>query len=229
MPTISNIYNWPYYNEHIESLGFTKAIDYVEHECQVPDQIPERVTKFAGLIGEKYGLRVADDKSALQKYGGQVLELINQTHQDLHGFVPFTEPVKRHYIKQFMPLLNRDFVALVVDREDNLVAYALSMPSLTQAFQSARGRLFPFGFIQISRALKHVNRADLTMIGVSENLRNKGVTALLFNHLLKTFHHFGVRFVESNPHLEDNKQLLTLWGDYQYRMHKRRRIYQKTL
>jgi GNAT superfamily N-acetyltransferase len=172
---------------------------------------------------------VADDKSALQKYGGQVLELINQTHQDLHGFVPFTEPVKRHYIKQFMPLLNRDFVALVVDREDNLVAYALSMPSLTQAFQSARGRLFPFGFIQISRALKHVNRADLTMIGVSEDLRNKGVTALLFNHLLKTFHHYGVRFVESNPQLEDNKQLLTLWGDYPYRMHKRRRIYQKTL
>jgi hypothetical protein len=229
MPTISTIYNAPYYNDHLASLGFRKAIDYIEHEFAVPAEIPERVTEFARLIGEKSGLRVTNEKNAVKKYGGAILELINETHKDLYGFVPISESVKRFYINRYLPFFNPDFVALVLDTENKLVGYGLTMPSMTRAFQKAGGRLFPFGFIQISRALKQVNRADMVMIGIAEQYRNKGVTALIFQHLLNTYHKYEVRYVESNPELENNHQLLALWGDYPDRIHKRRRIYHKSL
>jgi len=229
LPTIATQYNFPYYNAHLERLDFKKSIDYLEHEFEVPDKMPERIETFATLIGEKYNLRVPQDGSVVRKYSHEIFDLINETHKDLYGFIPMSEVTRNFYLRRFAPFINPEFIALVLDSDDRLIGYGLTMPSLSEAFKKARGRFFPFGFWHISRALKTVPRVDMLMIGIREEWRNKGVPALIFRHLLRTFQKFGVSHVESNPELENNHELLALWSDYPHRIHKRRRIYEKKL
>jgi hypothetical protein len=230
LPTIATLYNYPYYNDHVESLGYQKAIDYVEYEFGVPE-IPEKVTSLMDVIAKRYGLRVLDNLStkAMLPYGHQLFDLINETHRKLYGFVLLSEEMKEYYINRYIPYIRGDFVVMIVNEENKLVAYALTMPSYSRAFQKAQGRLFPFGFWHILRASKNVRRADLLLIGVADALRNKGVTALIFHRVITMYKKLGIQVVESNPELEDNQQVQALWNKYEYRQHKRRRVYQKDL
>ncbi len=231
LPTISTIYNYPYYNDHVVALGFNKSVDYVEFEFTVPGTIPEKVTTFIDIITKRYGVRVVENltKASMQRYGQQLFELINETHRNLYGFKLLSDDMKRYYMKKYLPYIKQDFVALVVNDQDKLVAFGLSMPSYARAFQKIGGRLFPFGLWHIYRASHNNSRADLMLIGVTDTLRNKGLTSLIFHRLLNTFMKHGIQRVESNPELEDNQQVQALWQKYEYRQHKRRRVYQKDL
>jgi hypothetical protein len=230
LPTIATIYNHAYYNDHMTALGFEKSRDYVEFEFPVPE-IPEKVLAFADLISKRYGLRVLTGVSSKEmlSYGHQLFTLINETHRNLYGFKLLSEELKEYYINRYLPFIKPEFVVLIVNAENKLVAYALSMPSFSKAFQKARGRLYPFGFWHIYRAYRNIRRADLLLIGVADSLRNKGVTSLIFQQVITTFKGLGIQLVESNPELEDNQQVQALWQKYEYRQHKRRRVYQRDL
>lgn len=231
LPTIATIYNYSYYNDHMAALGFEKSTDYVEYEFKVPAEIPAQVTSFVDVISKRYGLRLVHARNVqeLQPYGQQLFELINETHRNLYGFTLLNEEMKQYYIRKYMPYMKPDFIALVVNAENKLVAYALTMPSFSEALQKARGKLYPFGFLHFLRAGRTVRRADLMLIGVSDALRNKGVTSLIFHKLITNFKAYGVQRVESNPELETNQQVHALWHKYEHRLHKRRRIYQRDL
>lgn len=231
LATIATIYNHAYYNDHINALGFTKAVDYVEFEFKVPDEIPEKVTAFVDVIAKRYRVQMLENLSTteMRSYGNQLFDLINETHRNLFGFKLLSEKMKQYYIKKYLSYIKPDFVALVVNDENKLVAYALTMPSYAKAFQKARGRLFPFGFWHIRQAARIVRRADLLLIGVADAYRNKGITSLIFLRMIQNFKRYGVVHVESNPELEDNQQVQALWQKYEYRQHKRRRVYQRDL
>lgn len=232
LPTVATLYNYPYYKEHLDHLGFEKAADYLEYEFQVPDQIPERVIKFSNLIAEKYQLKLVtetDKKVLLDRYGHKLFELINQTHALLYGFVPFDQDQIRYYTSKFLHLVNPEFLALVVDKNDNLAAYAVTMPSYSQAFRKAKGKLWPFGFIHLLRASRKVSRIDMMLIGVERQYKNKGVVAMVFRKLIESYIKSSIRKVESNPELEENHEVRAMWKNYEYRQHKRRRSFIKEL
>ena len=231
LPTISTLYNYPYYNDHLIALGYEKSAEYVEFEFKVPEAIPEKVTAFVDVIAKRYGVRALDELTGItiQRYGQELFDLINETHRNLYGFKLLSEEMKQYYIKKYLPFLKSDFIALIVNEQDKLVAYALTMPSYAKAFQKARGSLFPFGYWHIWQATRSISRADLLLIGVTDTLRNKGVTSLIFHRLLNTFMKYGIQRIESNPELEDNQQVQALWQKYEYRQHKRRRVYQRDL
>jgi hypothetical protein len=231
LPTIATIYNHPYYNDHLVALGFTKSVDYVEFEFTVPESIPHKVTDYMDVISKRYGVRLLDaiTEKSLQSHGQELFDLVNETHRNLYGFNLLSEEMKQYYIRNYLPFIKPDFVALVVNDQNKLVAYGLTMPSYAIAFQKAHGTLFPLGFWHIYRASRHVSRADLLLIGVADSLRNKGVTSLIFHRLLNTFMKYGIQRIESNPELEDNQRVQALWQKYEYRQHKRRRVYQRDL
>lgn len=232
VPTVATLYNYPYYKDHLERLGFQKAADYLEYEFHVPDHIPERVTKFAEMVAEKYTLKLIEERdmrSVMGRYGRKFFDLVNQTHAELYGFVPFDDAFADYYTAKFIRLLHPDFVALVVDKNDNLVAYSITMPSFSEAFKKAGGKLFPFGIYHLWKAFKKVKKIDLMLIGVEKKLRNKGVIAIVFNKMIESYIARGVERVESNPELEENQEVRAMWKNYEYRQHKRRRSFRKTL
>ncbi len=231
LATMAVIYNYPYYVDHIQALGYQKLIDWKEYEATVPAEIPERVTRFAEMIRERYQLDEfkAKKKQDLNQIGQEIFELINLTYKDLEGFIPHSKAQIDLFVKRYLSFINPDFLSIVLDNQGKLAGFGITMPSFSKALQKAGGRIFPFGIFHLRRALRHNDRADLYLIAVRPDLKNKGITALIFNKIIHTFIRYGIKKVETNPELESNQEVQNLWKGYEIRQHKNRRCYQKEL
>lgn len=228
--TMVTLYNHPYYPEHMESLGYSKAIDWVEFEVQVPKEIPEKVLRLQKLVLQRSKLRIVETKKKnMSPYARKMFELINETYSDLYGFVTLTDKQIDVYINQYFGFIHPGFVRFIVDEEDNLIAIGIAMPSLSRALQRSRGRLFPFGFIHLLFALKFPKYVDLLLVAVRPDYQARGITAILMNEMTRSSQKNRIISAETNPELEDNIQVQALWKHYDARQHKRRRCYIKTI
>ena len=233
MGTMATIYNHPYYPRHMERMGFEKEVDWVEYRMTVPDAIPEKYARIADLISRKYNLSVKKytSKSKIKKeYGRAIFELVNEAYADLYGFVPLTDRQIEYYIDIYLGMLRLDDVTLVVDAEGKLVALGISMPSLSQALRKSGGKLFPFGWYPLLRAIKgHTDVVDLLLVAVKPEYQSKGVNALIFADLIPRYIANGYKYAESNVELEGNEGVQKQWEYFERRQHRRRRAFIKNL
>ncbi len=231
LSTMAVIYNYDYYPRHIETLGYEKLVDYHEYVIKVPDAVPPKVDRIAELIAKRYQLSVLSpkNKTDLLKTGREIFQMINRAYEHLEGFIPHTDAMIDQFVHKYLTLLNPDFISVIRDKHGELAGFGITMPSLTRALQKARGRLWPFGWYHLKKALQKNDRADLYLIAVRPDLQNKGVTALIFSQLIQTFIRYGIETVETNPELESNQEVQNLWRGYDLRQHKTRRCYHKTL
>ncbi len=231
LATMAEIYNYAYYPDHLVNLGYRKLVDWKAFEATVPKKIPERVTKFAQMIASRYKIKEHQirNKKELKIIGRKIFELINLTYRDLEGFIPHSDAQIELFINNYLSLINLDFVSIVLDENDELAGFGITMPSFSKALQRIKGRLFPFGFIELYKAQRKNDRVDLYLIAVRPDMQNKGITALIFHKIIKTVIKYGIKKAETNPELESNQDVQNLWRGYEMRLHKRRRCYQKQL
>lgn len=233
LSTMATIYNYPYYPEHMERLGYRKESDWIEFLMEVPESIPDRFNRIADIVKRKFELRVLKYKSrkrVKKEYGHALFHLINESYKDLYQYSMLTERQVDYYIDQYLDLLNLDLLTLVVDRNDRLVAVGISMPSMSRALQKSRGRMLPLGWWHLLKGLKGKNdRVDLLLVAVHPDYQNKGVNAILFQDLLPYYIAKGYRYAESNPEMETNAKVQRQWEAYNPRQHRRRRCYSKKL
>lgn len=233
LSTMATIYNYPYYPEHMERLGYRKESDWIEFLMEVPESIPDRFNRIADIVKRKFELRVLKYKSrkrVKKEYGHALFHLINESYKDLYQYSMLTERQIDYYIDQYLDLLNLDLLTLVVDRNDRLVAVGISMPSMSRALQKSRGRMLPLGWWHLLKGLKGKNdRVDLLLVAVHPDYQNKGVNAILFQNLLPYYIAKGYRYAESNPEMETNAKVQRQWEAYNPRQHRRRRCYSKKL
>lgn len=233
LSTMATIYNYPYYPEHMERLGYRKESDWLEFVMQVPDEIPERYNRIADIVKRKFNLRVLKYKSrkrVKKEYGHALFHLINESYKDLYQYSILTERQIEYYIDQYLNLLNLDLLTLVVDHNDRLVAVGISMPSMSRALQKSKGKMLPFGWFHLLKGLKGKNdRVDLLLVAVHPDYQNKGVNAILFQDLLPYYMANGYKYAESNPEMETNAKVQSQWEAYNPRQHRRRRSFSKKI
>ncbi|MET0987065.1 MAG: N-acetyltransferase [Steroidobacteraceae bacterium] len=232
--TMATIYNHPYYPTHVEKLGYVADADWVEYRLTFGDALPERPRRIAELVMKKHKLRIlkytSGSKFIKDGYGQKMFELLNSAYSHLYGFTPLTQAQIDYYLKLYVPMLNLEFLWLVVDESQDLVAFGVAMPSLSRALQKAQGRLFPFGFLHVLKALKMRNpEADLMLIAVRKDYQNKGANALIFHVAFAAFLKAGVKYAETNPELLENRKVQSQWEGFEHVNHKRRRAYKKEL
>ncbi len=231
--TLATNYNYAYYPKQMERLGFIKDQDWKEFKIQMPESIPEKHLRIAEIVKEKYGLRVVkfNSRKELPSYIGPIFETLNKAYAHLYGFSELSPAQIDYYAKMYIPLLRLDFVTVIERIEDNkVVGFAVALPSLSNALKQADGKLFPFGFLHLLKALKgRVKVVDLYLVGVLPEYTNKGVNALLFNDLIPIFKKSGVVYAESNPELETNRAVQMQWNYFERVHHKTRRAYIKQL
>lgn len=233
LSTMATIYNYPYYAEHLERLGYKKESDWVEFLMTVPDKIPDKYNRIAEIVKKKYGLRVLKYKSRSRikkEYGRALFHLINEAYDGLYQYSHLTERQIDYYINIYLGLLNLDLVTLIVDKDNKLVGVGISMPSMSRALQKSRGRMFPIGWWHLLKGLKGANdRVDLLLVAVHPHYQNKGVNALLFQDLIPYYQAKGYKYAESNPEMETNSKVQSQWEYFEYRQHRRRRSFAKKL
>ena len=232
--TMATIYNYPYYPQHMEKLGFEKDADWVEFKLYVPDQLPEKFVRISEIILQKYKLKIKKltRKEIKEKhYGQKIFDLINEAYAPLYGFSKMTQGQIDQYVNTYLPLLDLRMVSIVETEDGELVAAGISMASLSKALQKAKGRILPFGWFYLLKALfiKRPKVLDLLLVGVKPEYQSKGVNALLFYDLVPTFKKMGFIYGESNPELEENKKVQAQWSAFESVQHKRRRAFKKAI
>lgn len=228
--TLATIYNHPYYLSHLEAAGYQKSADWVEFEFKVPEQVPARMSEFAARVAERCRLRhLEGNRSDFKSYAPKIFALINSAYSDLYGVVELTQTQIRFYTEQYFPFLKTEFVSVILNNKGDVIAFGLTMPSLSGALQKAKGRLLPFGFVHVLKALRKNDRADFYLIAIDKKYRRKGVHMMIFEKILNSYLKFGVAWAETNPELETNTQVQAIWKDFNPRNHKRRRCFIKSL
>ena len=229
--TLATLYNHPYYPEHMAQHGFEKDTDWIEFELQVPASLDPRITRATDVILERNYLSLVTPKTKreLLSYGLCLFQLINQEYSHLYGAVPLSEREIQHYIDAYFGFVHPDFIPLIVDKNENLVAFGVAIPSLSKALQKSRGRLFPFGWARLLRAISKNSRADLYLVAVAKRYQGLGVNLVLMDRLCQVFNQRGISVVESNPELESNLDVQSQWKILEKRQHKRRRCFIKDI
>lgn len=232
--TMSTIYNYPYYPEHMNRLGFAKDADWVEFLLKIPEKKWEKAERVAAIVERKFGLRTLRCKSRSElakRYGYQLFALVNECYAPLYGFTPLTDKQIDQLIKMYLPVIDLRLISLVVDKDDNLVGMGVSIYSLAEALRKSRGRMLPFGWWHLLKALfvKPPKRLDFLLVAVKPEYQSKGVFALIFNEMLDNFMKLGIVDVESNPELETNHKIQSQWSEFEKEQHKRRRAFKKEL
>ena len=224
-------YNYAYYSDHMAQAGYVKDVDYLEYEIPMPDAVDPKIAKLAELVLKRKNLRLLEvkDKKELLPYAHELFNMLGAEYKHLYGVVPLSEKQVDAYINQYFGFISPEFVPVIVDAGGRMVAFGVTIPSLSKALQRSKGRLFPFGAIYLMRALKKNDRADLLLVAVAKEYQGKGVNAILINRMFEVFRDFGIMKVESNPELESNIAVQAQWKHFKRRQHKRRRIFIKHL
>lgn len=237
LSTMATLYNYEYYPQHMEKLGnWEKDNDYVEYFLPVPEKVPEKLVKLSDMIQKRYNLHVkkVTPKDIREGYAHKLFEIINKTYIDLYGFVSLTDRQIDQYVKMFLPAVDFDLVTVIVDsnKDDMIVGIGITIPSLSKALQKCRrGRLFPFGWWHILKAIKFhkTEGVDLLLIGVLPEYRSKGANALIFTDLIPRYIKHGFKWGESQVEMENNAGVQGQWSMFEKEIHKRRRCYRKSL
>jgi len=227
LATMIGIYNFEYYPKHMEKLGLVKEKEWVEFELQFPDVLPEKVEKFSALIAQKYKLRTLkfNNKKEILPYVEPMFKLLDETYKSLSTYTPISDEQIKSYKEKYFSFIDKDYITCVADENDQLVAFAITMPSYSKALQKANGKLFPFAWWHFLQAGKKNDRANFYLIGIHPEYQRRGVTSMIFKSIQMNLKSKGIKFLETNPELEENKNVQVLWQDYHPVHHKSRRTY----
>lgn len=231
LATLATNYNYPYYPQHMERLGYEKDIDWLEFFVKNPDEIPEKVVRVNELVLKRSGLRLleAKTKKDFLPYVTGVFDVLNVAYDGLYGTTEFSPRQVEIFRDQYFGFIDPDFTKIVLDGSDKVVAFAITMPSLSTALQKAKGRLLPTGFAHLLHAMRHPKMLDLYLIGVLPEYQSRGVVAVMMTEINRAAIRRGVIGAETNLELETNKAVQDIWKHYEHEQHKRRRCYRKNL
>jgi GNAT superfamily N-acetyltransferase len=234
LATMATAYSYPYYAKHFEQMGYVKDRDWFEYRITAPKEVPEKHARIAKIASEKNGLKVVKfkKKKEIWPYAYKLFALWNKAYAPLYAYSPLSDKQIEFYVKMYIPMLRLDLISLVVREADNeVIGLGLCIPNLSEPLRKSKGKLFPFGFIPLLRALfrKKVKIVDMMMIGVDPEYQNKGVNAIIFADMITEMIKLGVESCESNPELEINDKVQSLWEHFDAYIHKKRRAYIKYL
>lgn len=232
--TMALIYNHPYYPEHMKKLGYHKETGWVEYRLTLPEAPSERHRSIAEAVKARYGLKdrkLTKRQVKKEGYGQKIFKLINETYCVLYGYSLLSEKQIDQYVDAYLGIVNMELLSFVEDSDGNLIAAALTIPSMAEALQKCNGELLPFGWWHLLKSMywKRPDTLDLLLIGVRPDYQNKGVNSLVMVDLLERYHKLGFKYAETNANLESNIKIQAMWDHFEHELHKRRWIFAKEI
>lgn len=235
LPTSMTIYNFPYYRKHFEAYGLEPDIFANEYRMRVPVEVPEKYVRISEIVSKRLGLQVFQDTDAkhiVKHWGHKIFHLLNEAYAPLYGFTELTPKQIDYYIHLWLPQVRLDLVQLVADKQGELIAFGICCPSLSVAQQKAKGKMWPWGWFHLAKAMYWkggTDTFDLLLVAVRPDYQGKGVNALLFPEMIRVAIQSGFKWAESNPELETNARVQEMWKDFNPVRHKRRCIFKQPI
>lgn len=234
LSTMALIYNHPYYPEHMKKHGYVKETGWVEYRITLPDELPEKHVKFAEIIKERYNLKIVKKTKRQinkEKYGHKLFKLINDTYCVLYGYSLLSDKQIDQYVDLYLGLVDMEMLTFIEDSDGELIAAAITIPSMSEALQKCNGELFPFGWYHLLKSMYwgKPDTFDMLLIGVRPDWQSKGLNSLLFVDLFKRYKKMGFKYAETNANLETNAKVQAMWTPFEKELHKRRWVFGKEI
>jgi len=224
-------YNFPYYKDHLERLGFVQEKEYLENKFPFKNVDGAYYKRISSILKKRLKvkpLRFTKTKDILP-YVDEMFKVFDKTYSKLSTYVPISEAQIEFFKKKYISFINPEYIIFVADKKDKLVAFAIVMPSFSEALQKAKGKLFPLGLFHLLNAKKNSKDVLFYLIGVDPAYQNKGVTAIIFEEYQKTFKEKNIKNCIRTPELSDNDAIRKLWKDFDPIIIKRRKTYKMDL
>ena len=230
-PTAFSHYNYPYYPELLEKAGYEKDIDWVEYNVKVPEKVPEKVLQVAKLIKRRYGLHSAElnSKKDILKHADGIFNLLNSVYRGIYAFSQLSDKQIDCLKKQVITILDPAYVSVILDNSDNVIAFGITMPSLSRSLQKSKGSILRFALFRILNIYQKTSTVDTLLIAVKKEFQNKGLTGIIFSDIIPVLIQNNIKSIESTKEMEENISVKNLWHSYEHRQHKRTRCYIKKL
>ncbi|MFH6769200.1 GTP cyclohydrolase [Gaetbulibacter aquiaggeris] len=224
-------YNHPYYAKHYEAAHYKIEKSYSESRFPFANVKPETFLKAQELIKKRYNLTALSftKTSEVMPYVDKMFDLFNTSYASLSSFVAITDIQKDYFKKKFISFVNPEYIKFIIDKDDNLIGFAIVLPAFAKALQKAQGKLFPFGFLHILDAKKNSKDVIFYLIGIDPEYQNKGVHAVIFNEYYNVFTKKGIQTCYRTPELEDNYAIHQIWKHFSPEVYRRRKTFRKTL
>ena len=231
---MASLYNYPYYVKHMDAYGLTKEADWIEFQIYPPDKCPERLERIAEIVKQRSHVhvdKVHNTRELVRKYGIQYMDVIDEAYQKLYNFQPMTDKQKNYYKNMYFPLLNFDFVTIIVNEKDEVVGVGVGMPDISAALRKCGGKLFPFGWYHILKALKakQIDDFNMLLIAVRPDYQDKGINSLFFQDWIPYINKYQIKRLETTSILETNTKNIANFTQFDHKQHKRRRAYIKAI
>ena len=231
---MASLYNYPYYVKHMDAYGLSKEADWIEIQVYPPKTVPERLDRIAEIVKQRSHVRVDKVKNSrelVRKYGIQYMDVIDEAYQKLYNFQPMTDAQKNYYKNMYFPLLNFDFVTLVVNEQNEIVGVGLGMPDISDALRECGGHLLPFGWYHLLKALraKKMRSFSLLLIAVRPDYQGTGVNALFFQDQIPRMANYDIQILETTNILETNTKNIANFTQFDHKVHKHHRAYIKEI
>ena len=230
--TMIGFYNYEYYPKHLEQLGYKPEAEWIEYSMELKNiSASYDMEKISALIEKRYKVRSLEFESIkdVLPYVDEMFGLLNKSYAGLQSFVPIQQFQIDHYKEKYLNFIHPDFISCIVDEFGIIIAFGITMPSFSKAFQKANGKLLPFGWWHLLRAMKKNDHVEFYLIGVDPKFQNKGINALIFRDLHNRFKKRGIKTVETNPLLIENNKIQQLWQQFNPLTHKERKTYRLDL
>ncbi len=230
-PQVNCLYNYPYYVDYMQQMGFEKECDWIQYEMDATLGVPEKLGRIAKLLVEKYGLQVLKirdvkrDPVLKEKLLSQFFEIYNESFKAVHNFIPLTEDEQKEMGNHYFKYLKEGLTCMVLDKDGNLAAFGVSMPSLSRAFKRARGKLFPIGWLFILLAFWRYKKVDLMLLGSAPEWHSKGLSAIFHTKLETSYYKMKIKTAISNPQIDTNIAAIKVWDSYKKEFYMRRRCW----
>lgn len=228
---MSTIYNFPYYIEHLLHHAYQKDLSWTEYEVEIPFSVPERISRLARYVEERNNLQVMHFENTSELLGciDEIFRLINKSYKNLQGLSRLGDRDVNFYLDQIFSFIDPDFISIIADSNERIVAFAITMPSLTSALRKSGGKLFPFGWFYFYQAFKRNSTADLYLMAIHPDLRNKGVSAVLVDDLIRKFNKHRITRAVTHPIFEKNDGMLNFWKHFRSAEFRKRCCFVKEL
>ena len=228
-PPYNCIYNFPYYVDFMQRLGFEKETDWVQYKLNASQGAPEKLQRLSGILMRKYNLRLLDLKEVKGEFKeeliGKFFRIYNECFKSVHNFIPLTKKEIQVTGNAYFSLLKPELTCMVVDSNNDIAAFGLCFPSLSEALKRAGGSLFPFGWYHILKAYRKYNTIDLMMVGSNPEWAGKGLSAIFHNVLAVNFKERNIGCAITNPQIETNIAAVKVWESYDAEPFMRRRCW----
>lgn len=222
--------NFAYMPEYIQKEGYTPLLNLVQYHIETPKDLPDFYQRILARLNRNgYNLKEFTRIKEVRPYIIPVFRLTNETFTKIYGYVPYDEREMKDFANRYLSILDPRFIKLITNKNDEVIAYIIGMPSISEGLRKAKGRLFPFGFIHILRSMKTTKQLDLLLGAIKVEFQNIGLDSLLASAMLKSAHEAKLEIIDSHVVMEQNTKMRAEYERVGGKIYKRYRVFQKEI